>query len=384
MTNLKAGMTLFGKEITFEIILLTVFAVALLVQLFYFLFFFIRLTFFKNKEDGGELEHPPVSVVIAARNEEKNLLTNLPKIFQQDYPEFQVVVVNDRSWDESADVLRAFQLKYKNLHVVNIHDTENYSHGKKLAVTLGIKGAKYENLLFTDADCEPASDQWIKRMASSFQKRSLILGYSPYQKRRGFLNKLIRFDTVHIGVQYLSFALAGIPYMGVGRNMSYKKDLFFSVGGFKSHYHLPSGDDDLFVNEVGRKSGVNVVIDPEAQMLSAPEESFNNWWNQKRRHFTTAKHYRSTHKVALSLFPGSLLLFVVTFTMLLFTKLWLFAVAGFAFRLLIQLLILNRPMKILGGGDLVFLTPFIELVFLFLNPIIYFSNFIAKPTRWRS
>ncbi|MBL4704052.1 MAG: glycosyltransferase, partial [Flavobacteriales bacterium] len=277
-------MTLFNVELTFEVVLMGVFVLTLLVQLFYFLFFFVRLTFFKSKE--GEVTFPPVTVIIAARNEERNLVANLPEIFKQDYPEFQVVVVNDRSWDETGDVLRAFQLKYDNLHVVNIREMENYSHGKKLAVTLGIKGAKYENLLFTDADCRPASDQWIKKMVASSngyqrQKESLILGYSPYKKKKGMLNKLIRFDTVNIGVQYLSFALAGIPYMGVGRNMSYRKELFFSVGGFKSHYHLASGDDDLFVNEVSKKSDVDIVFEPDAQMVSTPEENFTKWWSQK-------------------------------------------------------------------------------------------------------
>jgi cellulose synthase/poly-beta-1,6-N-acetylglucosamine synthase-like glycosyltransferase len=373
-------MTLLGLKVSFENIVLAIFALTLLVQLFYFLYFFIRLTFFKNKED--EMSYPPVTVIIAARNEESNLVLNLPKIFEQDYPKFQVVVVNDRSWDETGDVLRAFQSRHSNLHVVNIQDSENYTHGKKLAVTLGIKGAEHENLLFTDADCCPASNQWIKKMAMSFQKKSLILGYSPYEKQKGILNKLIRFDAVNIGVQYLSFALAGIPYMGVGRNMSYRKDLFFSVGGFKSHYHVASGDDDLFVNEVGKNSEVNVMFEPESQMVSKPEESFSKWLTQKRRHFTTAKHYKGSHKIFLSLYPSSLLMFVMTLIILLFTQLWLVALIGFGFRVLIQLLILNKPMKILGGSDLIFLTPLIELVFLILNPIIYFSNFIVKPTRW--
>lgn len=373
-------MELFGYRLTFELIVFMVLMLALLIQLFYFLFFFIRLTFFKKKSEM--VEFPPVSVVICARNEEENLLKNLPQIFQQEYPEFEVVVVNDRSWDETLDVLRAFQKKHDNLHVVNIQESENYAHGKKLAITLGIKGAQHEHLLFTDADCFPSSDQWIRKMAVSFQRKSLILGYSPYQKKKGFLNKLIRFDTVQIGVQYLSFALAGLPYMGVGRNMSYKKDLFFSVGGFKSHYHISSGDDDLFVNEVGKRSLIDIVIDPEAQMVSEPKDSYSEWWTQKRRHLTTAKHYKWVHKLFLSLFPGSLMLFMAAFVVLLFTSFWPLALAAFGLRMLVQILVLNKPMKVLGGKDLVFLTPFIEIVLLILNPVIYFSNLVVKPTKW--
>jgi hypothetical protein len=213
-------------------------------------------------------------------------------------------------------------------------------------------------------------------------RKSLILGYSPYQKKKGLLNKLIRFDTVQIGIQYLSFALAGIPYMGVGRNMSYNKDLFFSVGGFKSHYHVASGDDDLFVNEVADNTTVSIVFEPDSQMISLPELNYTDWCNQKRRHFTTAKYYRSKHKVLLSLFPVSFLLLVAAFIPLLFTQYWLVAIIGMAIRVLVQLLILNKPMRALGGSDLVIFAPLIELVFLIINPVIYFSNFIIKPTKW--
>jgi len=373
-------MALIDIDFGFEALVLLVFVVGLLVQLFFFLYFFIRLTVYKP--DVMDDSNVPVSVVISARNEERNLLSNLPKIFEQDYPEFEVVVVNDRSYDETEDVLRGFQQKYSNLHVINIAESANYNHGKKLAITLGIKGARFDHLLFTDADCHPVSDQWIKKMSTSFKKKSLILGFSPYERKRGLLNKLIRFDTVQIGVQYLSFALAGMPYMGVGRNMSYKKDLFFSVGGFKSHYHIASGDDDLFVNEVGRKATVNVVVDPEAQMVSIPETSFTDWYNQKRRHFTTAKYYRKVHKLFLGLIPSSLLLMLISFFMLIFTRFWMIAAIGMGIRLLVQLLILKKPMKAMGGGDLLMFTPIIEIVFLILNPIIYFSNFILKPTRW--
>lgn len=373
-------MEFFGYQLGIEHLVFGVFVLMLVIQLFYFLFFFIRLTFFKQKTENERL--PPVSVIVCARNEEKNLMDNLPRLFEQDYPDYEVVVVNDRSWDETKDVLHAFQQKYNNLHVINIPDSELNNLGKKLAITLGVKGASNEYLLLTDADCVPSSDQWIRTMAGSFTRKSLVLGYSPYQKQKGLLNKIIRFDTVQIGVQYLSFALAGLPYMGVGRNMSYRKELFFSVGGFKSHYHIASGDDDLFVNQVAKESAVDIVIDPKAQMVSTPKETFSEWWIQKRRHFTTSTHYRWVHKLFLGLFPLSLLFFLATFVGLLFTPLWPLACAGYGVRLLVQLLVLRKPMRVLGGKDLYLLTPIIEPLMLLLNPAIYFSNLVVKPTRW--
>ena len=225
-------------ELTFDNIVLLVLAIAVFFQLFYFLFFFLRLSFKdKNKGIGKIL---PVSVVIAARNEESNLVEFLPLILEQNYEKFEVIVVNDRSWDESLDVLLAFEQKYNHLRIVDIPDVGKDGFAKKMALTLGIKAAQYDYLLFTDADCKPVSEQWISEMVKGFSKgKRIVLGAGGYIKQKGVLNRLIRFDASFIAIQYLSFAKAGLPYMGVGRNLAYPNELYDSVRGFKSHYHLP-------------------------------------------------------------------------------------------------------------------------------------------------
>ncbi len=196
----------------------------------------------------------PVSVIICARNEDENLTEFLPKILTQEYPEFEVIVVNDCSWDNTETVIDEFARIFPNLKKISIKEDENYKHGKKFAVLVGIKGAKYENLVFTDADCYPSSNTWLKEMASGFtSKKEILLGYGAYIKTHGFLNKLIRFDTFTIALRYLSAGMKGKAYMGVGRNLGYKKSLFFKHKGFSSHYHINSGDDDLFVNEAATK-----------------------------------------------------------------------------------------------------------------------------------
>ncbi len=367
----------------FETVVLGIFAFSFLLQLFFYLFFFTRLAFHKATPKASS--QPPISVIICARNEEKNLMRNLPLFFDQHYPEFEVVVVNDASWDSTKDILTAMQLKYDNLHVVNLEESDRHEwYGKKLALTLGIKGAKYGHLLLADADCVPTSKDWINNMTAGLDAQTpIVLGYSPYEKKKGLLNKLIRFDTFYIGLQYLSFALAKLPYMGVGRNLAYRKELFFSVSGFKTHYHIASGDDDLFINQVARSKNTCIEVQQNSHTISQPKTSWLGWWRQKRRHFTTAEHYRFVHKLLLFLLPLSVLLFFISFIVLLILKNWMYVALGaFAFRFLMQIIIFNRAMRFLGDKDLIFFSPVFEVLFLFLNPIIYIAKLVAKPSRW--
>jgi len=361
-------------------VVLAVFGVAFLVQLVYWIYFFIRVRPLQVVEQHN---FPPVSVVICARNEAANLEQFLPLVLEQEYPEFQVVVVNDASWDHTEDVLQALGEKHNHLHVVNIKDKDEVRFTKKQALTLGVKGAKHEHLVLTDADCTPTSNLWLKTLAGNFSTRkNVILGYSPYQKKKGFLNTLIRFDAFFIGMQYLSFARAGIPYMGVGRNLAYTKTLFFSVGGFRSHYHLSSGDDDLFINEVSDKKNTEVALSPESHTISVPKDSWKAWWGQKKRHFTTAPHYRPLHKVLLFLLPMSTMLFFVSAIVLLGLQFWWVPVlATLGIRLLLQIVIFSRAMKTMGDKDLLLLAPLLEIVFIVLNPLIYGSNLVMKSNR---
>ncbi len=325
----------------------------------------------------------PVSIIIAARNEDQNLLEFLPKIFEQDYPKFEVIVVNDRSWDKSIDILQAFAIKHNNLHIVEVPDLEKDGFAKKFALTLGIKAAKHELMLFIDADCYPNSKKWLKEMASRHTgSKNLILGASPYAREKGVLNKIIRFDAGQIAIQYLSLAKSGIPYMGVGRNLSYTQELYDSVRGFKSHYYIPSGDDDLFVNEAGTKTNTAVVFSKEAITISIPKKNFTDWWYQKKRHLTTGKHYKTYHKILLTLYPVSLVIMYILLPILLVMHNWWYIALGIVgFRILLQMIIFSRPFRIMGNRDLILLAPFFEVVMLIINPILLFSNKKKKKQR---
>ena len=280
------------------IVLFFVFAV----QVFYYLFFFNRLgSILKTQKQVVDFEYPPFSIIICAKNESKNLRQLLPKVLEQEYPAaFEVVVVNDASEDESELVLAQLKEKYSHLYYTTIPYDKKFLHGKKLAVTIGVKAAKNEHLLFTDADCEPAGKDWLKTMAKGFASgKDIVLGYGPYKKQKGFVNLWHRYDTFQIGLLYLSFALRGVPYMGVGRNMAYKKSLFVKNQGFKEHQHILSGDDDLFIRDVATKDNVSVVVAPEGFTFSEPVGNFKEWKRQKSRHLSTSPHYKQKVKVLI-------------------------------------------------------------------------------------
>ncbi len=283
-----------------------------LIQLAYYWFFFSRIAFYRpGRRPGFE---GPVSVVISARNEYDNLKKNLPLILQQDYPEFEVVVVNDGSDDDTEQLLKELKARYAHLTAINLLDSVNFFKGKKLPLSIGIKSAKYDKLLLTDADCYPRSPHWIRRMADHFSEdKQIVLGYGPYEKRPGFLNKLIRLDTLTVAMQYGGFALAGTPYMGVGRNLAYDRKLFYRAKGFTRHYRILSGDDDLFINQVASAVNTSLEISPQAHTLSAPKNSFAAWYKQKTRHLSTARFYRKKHRWLLGLFGLSQCLFFPLF-----------------------------------------------------------------------
>ena len=358
-----------------------VFYVAFILHLFFYLGVFLRLTFHKDSQKN--IDSSPVSVIICAKNERENLLEYLPLYLTQNYHQFEVVVVNDNSLDDTADVLKAFALQHKHLKIVTVPDSDRFFGSKKFALTLGIKAAQYECVLLTDADCKPASAEWISHMSKYEGDNKIILGVGNYEKQAGLLNRLIRFETFYTALQYLSFALAKFPYMGVGRNLAYHKELFFNNKGFASHQHILSGDDDLFINEVATKKNTQIVVDEACHTISQPKITFKAWIKQKKRHFLTGTHYRLKHKLMLGLLQFSQWIFFLSFVLLLIKVRPVYLFVGiFVLRYVIQLIIFKLSANKIGGKDLVWLAPFYELFFMVFNPLLVTSNILIKQVKW--
>ncbi len=360
------------------------FALVSLWQMGVYLFVYGKVAFYK--EPARNENYPPVSIVICAKNEADNLTEFLPKILSQEYPEFEVVVVNDCSWDNTEDVLREYGKIFPNLKAILIKEDEYYKHGKKFALMVGIKGAKYEHLLFTDGDCYPNSNHWIKEMMKGYtQGMEIVVGYGPYKKEKHFLNKLIRFDTFMIGLQYLSAGLANKTYMGVGRNLSYKKDLFFKNKGFATHYHITSGDDDLFVNQAATGSNAAVVLHKDSFTYSVPAKTFTDWSRQKARHLSTGNLYTSSSKNRLVMLHLANYLFwglaIVAFTRVD----WIIVVASlFLLKNIIQFIALYKGGEKLDEKDLIGGFLLFEFLLLFLYPAWHLNRALFKSAKWKN
>ncbi len=362
-----------------------VYILAFIIQMVYYLGVYARIWFYREKPEPREF--PPVSVIICARNEEENLEAHLPAVLEQDYPDFEVIVVNDASSDDSDMVITRLQQTYKHLLTTEIKNDQKFTHGKKLAATLGIKKAKHDWVLFTDADCYPADKNWIRSMAKNFDyKTSIVLGYGGYKARKGMLNTLIRYDTLTIALQYLTYAMAGFPYMGVGRNLAYRKTLFYDNKGFAGHYHLNSGDDDLFVNKTAGKHNTRLQISRESSVVSDPHRSFYQWFKQKRRHLSTAFHYRKKTKWRLLTEIYSRIIFYVFFvlSLIFYPEYFVYFIGIFAFRMIIQLFVYKNFIKRLGEKYFLLFSIFYDILIPVINFIAIASNKIySNNSKWR-
>lgn len=366
-----------------------VFAVFLLVwcvQLFYYLRYFRRLAFYRPINKKG---YPgPVSVVICARNEYHNLVRNLPLILKQDYHDFEVVVVDDASDDDTAQLLQQLQNQHAHLKVISLKESVNFFKGKKLPLSVGIKSARHDVVLLTDADCIPAGPHWITRMVDNYEgDKQIVLGYGGYEPRPGLLNKLIRFDTLFIAMQYFGMALSGKPYMGVGRNLSYKKDLFFKVKGFTSHYKIMAGDDDLFINQVATPTNVAVEISPHSHTFSLSKNTFRAWLQQKRRHMATGKYYQKKHKRLLGLFSFiSVIFYPLLIMAILLNGIHVYSLAAvglFVIKGITFLIIFSRISNKFNERRIIPFSLFFEVLYPFINLIFVLASLFYTKQIWK-
>lgn len=360
-----------------------IFFASIFILLFYYFYFFNA---FIRHHSMDRLSDQPLSVIISAHNEAENLRKNLPLFLKQKHPALEIIVINDQSYDETEDVLREFEEKFpgkiKITHVA-FSKWKTFKGNKKYALTLGIKGAQNDRLLLTDADCVPVSPHWAQRMNAGFDLgKKIVLGYGKYKKEKSFLNLLIRFETLHTSMLYFSFALKGLPYMGVGRNLAYLKSFFLENDGFKNHFQILSGDDDLFVNENATSQNTGICMHPEAHTVSEPKKTWKAWFEQKRRHYLTGGFYKTKHKILLGIYSASGLFFWVGFIYLLFSPLYAWALAGGMFKMIIFSWMVYQSGKKLQDYIPVWSVIFLEPVLLLFQMIVYLSVQIKKPVKW--
>jgi len=383
-------MNIYG--FSFSLIELIVFGI-LLIAFIYQLYFYFRylngvLRLRKKIKDGKipfQVEQPPVSIIICAKDEAENLRKFLPFVLEQDYPEFEVIVINDGSTDETAELLRDLCVDYPRLRTTFVPVGANNVSTKKLGLTLGIKASKYEFLLMTDADCMPEDKTWITQMMRNFTRETdFVLGYGAYLQKKGFLNHLITYDTLFIALQYMGMAAVRKPYMGVGRNLAYRKETFFAQKGFASTLHLSSGDDDLLVNKASNPWNTRIEVAPDSITWSEPNKTYKGWLYQKERHLSVSTYYKSSSKFRLFFEPTTRGVFYLSLILaLVFGNLITMIATGVLFlaRYIVQLAIINGSSKHFGGrkyiSSLLIFDIYLPLVNLY---ILIFGR--KSSTRW--
>ncbi len=343
-----------------EWILTSAIGLFLLIQLYFYLFFFNGVPRFAKRVNTGKMklagEQPPVTIIITTRDQEAILARQLPLILEQEYPEFQVVVVNDASSDDTDEVLKKLALQYPHLYHTFVPPGVQSISTKKMALTVGIKAAKYDFLLFTEANCLPSGPHWIASMMQQFtSKTSVVLSYSRYESIKGVFKKLIAYDNLFQGMRYLGLAASKRPYMGVGKNLAYRKELFFNQKGFASHLNLFSGEDDLFISDVAKGKNTRVEVSPAAVMNIVTEDAKSHWKEARINQIYTSSYYKPMAKFRTSLEIFSRYAFYALFiTLLVFGLInWnlpMLIVDGvlFLLRFIVQMVVINRVSKTLN------------------------------------
>ncbi|MCA6075407.1 glycosyltransferase [Fulvivirga sedimenti] len=339
---------------------------------------------FSRHQPVNDDQTPAVSVVVCARNEEHNLERLIPALCSQDYPHYEVIIVDDRSEDETRQVIRAFQETYSHLRLAKVDHLPANLNGKKYALSIGIMAARKEWILLTDADCFPESDQWIRQMMAGTDTKDFVLGFSMYTPGPGLLNLFIRYETIWTGIHYLGMALAGKPYMGVGRNLAYRRQIFVEQKGFRGYGNVTGGDDDIFVNKHVRPHSASVVIGRDALTWSYPKKTWKEYYRQKLRHLSVGRHYRPATRRLLAVLSLSHIFGYIFMGILLFQPMgWVYSVSGLFIRTLFLLLTFKRTCQKL---EIPFSTGKVlpmDLLFAILYPVMGLAATFRKTVRWK-
>lgn len=354
------------------------------IQAVYMMVFMIVFARAKQIHAGDKVV--PVSVIVCAHDEEENLKELVPMLLGQDHEEFEVIIVDDRSNDATHEYLLEAAKRYPKLRAVQVSQTPAHISGKKFALTLGIKAAKNEWVVLTDADCRPDSRSWLRAISQTFSAdKQIAIGCSPYNAEAGLLNSFIRFETMLTIVQYIGMALAGRPYMGVGRNLAYRRSLFLDNKGFNDHLKVTGGDDDLFVNRHATAGNVAVVIGPETLVHSVPKRTWKEMYVQKIRHLSVGRRYRFSDRFLLGLFSAS---WILSWFGLLATP-WLgwfayIVIGAFLLRWILLVSLMAIACRKAGEPMELWKIPFLDFHYTFYYLVAGTMALASKKVRWKS
>ena len=366
-------------------IVLWIFLISGGVQFGYLTFFAFKIFTFKCDTPSSHTPEEGLSIIVCAWNELDNLKKLLAKLYKQDQFELEIIVVNDRSSDGSHEFLLDEKKSNPQLKVVTVEQTPDHIDGKKYAITLGIKAAKNDRLLFTDADCCPSSTKWATSISNQFSEdKEFILGFSQFEKSKGSINAFSRFETIMVAMQFFSYALAGKPYMGVGRNLAYRKSMFLGSNGFHGFQRVTGGDDDLLVNKYANAKNTGICMGTDALVFTQSKKTFGSYFQQKLRHLSVSKHYKLSDKLLLGIYSSSYLLFWIAFVILaIYNTRPEITYSVLVIRIILSTSLLSGISKKLGERIDSWTIPILDLVYGIYLLVMGPAMLITKKVKWR-
>jgi len=338
-----------------------------------FLFFLIVGTFRLKKTISSVRKNHFISVIVAARNEERHLASLLSNLLKQEYPQdkCEIIIVNDRSTDKTKYILKNFSQKYPRIRYISIKDEISGLVGKKRALTEGIRLAQGEVLLFTDADCRPGKF-WLSSMNEIFSRGfDVVVGYSPLVCRnKGNMKRIICMLKKLERLAMFTFSAGSIGWnwgiTATGRNFAYKKEVFESLNGFDGIGHVPSGDDDLFLQKISKnkKYGIGFAAAYRSFVPSIEQKSGSQTFQQEKRRGSKWRYYPPLVKfVSLAAFIFLFLLLAAFICALAGVVTWRFFLIVFLTKSLFDFLILLRGATIFREYISLLVFPFVEVLY---------------------
>ena len=352
-----------------------IFSIFLAIKLCYALYYYLRLALYKVTDKQNHVNERKISAIVCYHNESSNVISSISALSHQSLKKLELVLVDDLSTDNTLELLKANLAE--NAKIVT--NTEKHD-GKKVALSKGISQATSEWLLMTDADCK-LPQEWAETMANYTENSKIVLGYAPLDRSDTWVGKFARYETFYTALQYLSFALAGRPYMGVGRNLMYHRSIFDAAGGFSNHRDLASGDDDLLINYAANANNTTICIDPKSFVYSPGKDTFRSFIRQKTRHVSSSHRYRWLDKVLLGLSSLSQMGLYLSAALLLFSQSsnWILLLSLYW----IVMLIIQYPIcKKLHSMDLWLLFPVYDIAMAMYYMIMIPFTFIKKQNSW--
>lgn len=366
------------------ILLIAVMACSLIVLFIHYPILYLRPArrFRASQSNETPKKLPPVSVILIVHNDAMWLRENLPYLLEQDYPNYELVVVDFVSQDDTSDVLKICSNHYALLKTVQFRQDVNSYRGKKYPLSIGIKSAQNDIILLSEPECVPKDFNWVRRMVEGYAnpETKIVLGYCGIRQKKSLFNALQVYDNLVYYLRFIAAALSGHPYTGNSCNLSYRRSFFFDHGAFYKHLSIAQGADDIFVNQNATHDNTAVILAPDSFTLTDAQPTLAKWMHKRRERTATRRFYSIRQKLQLIIYPLTVCLFYTSIVMLFINHLmpWQILAGVVALDWIWQIYMMHFATKHFGVKVLHWFAPLFEIYFIIANTILALTPLSLK------